>query len=200
MGIPEEGYYNALSISDDNDFQVDLKQLPNSCFVNNYFRTGLLAWKAKLDIQPVFNPYKAVTYMCAYLSKTVDQCSHAMNQAFNEAMTSKLTNYDQMKSIAQAYSMKRECSVQEAVYHIMPELWLRKTFPAAVFGNTNIPENRFRVCLDEGEIKDLPENSTDIFKKNMVDRCVDRPDLCLQQASMLWLTRCVMRNFYDVTI
>ena len=100
MGIPEEGYYNALSISDDNDFQVDLKQLPNSCFVNNYFRTGLLAWKAKLDIQPVFNPYKAVTYMCAYLSKTVDQCSHAMNQAFNEAMTSKLTNYDQMKSIA----------------------------------------------------------------------------------------------------
>ena len=31
--------------------------------------------------------------------------------------------------------------------------------------------------MDEGEIKDVPENSTDIFKKNMVDRYVDQPDL-----------------------
>ena len=85
-----------------------------------------------------------------------------MNQAFNEAKASKLTNYDQMKSIAQAYFMKRQCSVQEAVYHIMPELLLQKTFPAVVFANTNIPEKRFRVCLDEKEIKGLPENSTNI--------------------------------------
>ena len=59
----------------------------------------------------------------------------------------------------------------------MPELWLRKTFSAVVFSNTNIPENRFRDCLEEKEIKDIPENSTDIFKKNMVDRYVDQPDL-----------------------
>ena len=90
-----------------NNFQVHLKRLPNSCFINNYFRTGLLAWEANLDIQPVFNHCKAATYMCAYLSKTENEYSHAMNQAFNEAMTSKLANYDQMKSIAQAYSMKR---------------------------------------------------------------------------------------------
>ena len=82
-----------------------------------------------------------------------------------------------MKSIARPYSMKRECSAQGAVYHIMPELWLRKKFPPVVFANTNISENCFRVCLDEREIKDLPENSTDIFRKNMVDRCVDQPDL-----------------------
>ena len=66
---------------------------------------------------------------------------------------------------------------QEAVYHIMPELRLRKTFPAVVFTNAYIPEEHFRLFLDESEIKDLPENSTDIFKKNMVDRYVDQPDL-----------------------
>ena len=103
--------------------------------------------------------------MCAYLSKTEDECSHAMNQAFNEAMASKHTTYDQMKSITRTYSMKREFSIQEAVYHTMPELWLQKTFPAMVFANTNIPENRFRVCFDEREMKNLLENSTDIFKK-----------------------------------
>ena len=111
--------------------------LQNFCFANNNFRTGLLAWEANLDIQPVFNHYKAVTYMCTYLSKAEDECLHAMNQAFNEALASNLTNYIQMKSIAQAYSMKRKCSVQEAVYHIMPELWFQKTFPAVVFTNIN---------------------------------------------------------------
>ena len=89
----------SLSISDDNDFQVHLKRLHNSCFVNNYFRTGLLAWEANLDMQPVFKHYKVVKYICAYLSKAEDEYSHAMNQAFNEAMASNLTNYDQMKSI-----------------------------------------------------------------------------------------------------
>ena len=40
----------------------------------------------------------------------------------------------------------------------MPEFWLQKAFIPVVFANTNITENRFRVFLDESEIKDLPEN------------------------------------------
>ena len=41
-----------------------------SCFVNNYFDEGLLAWEANIDLQPVFNYYKAIHYMCVYFSKT----------------------------------------------------------------------------------------------------------------------------------
>ena len=67
-----------------------------------------------------------------------------------------------MQSIAQACSMKREYSVQEEKYHIMPELWLRKTFPVVVFADINLPEKRLRVCFDESKITDLPEISTDI--------------------------------------
>ena len=69
--------------------------------------------------------------------------------------------------------MERECSFQEAVYHIMPELWLRKTFSALVLANSNISENCF--CLNEREIEDLPENSTDIFIKE--ERYVEGPNL-----------------------
>ena len=64
LQIAEDDYYKALSISDDNDFQIHFKRPPNSCFVNNYFDEGLLAWKANLNLQPVFNHYKTVTYMC----------------------------------------------------------------------------------------------------------------------------------------
>ena len=99
-----------------------------------------MAWKANMDIQPVFNHYKAVTYICAYFSKSEDETSEAMKQAAKEAFNSNKTNIEQMRSIARAYANKRECSVQEAVYILMPELWLRKTFPGVIFANSNLPE------------------------------------------------------------
>ena len=82
-----------------------------------------------------------------------------------------------MKAISLAFSTKRECSVQEAIYHVMPELWLRKTFPVVIFANSNLPQHRYRVCRTEEELQEMSEDSTDIFKRNMLDRYIDRPDL-----------------------
>ena len=84
------------------------------------------AWEAHLYIQPVFNHYKAVSYLCAFFSKSKDESSEAMKQAPREAVKMDHNSYEQMKSIARAYVNKRECSVQDTVYHVMPELWLRK--------------------------------------------------------------------------
>ena len=176
LNISKVDYYKALSISTDEDYQIHLKRLPNSCFVNNYFTLGLSSWEANLDIQPVYNYYKAITYMCAYLSKTEDECSHAMNQAAQEAFLNNTDAYTKMKSIARAYTTKREVSVQEAVYLVMPELWLRKVFPGVLFANSNSPEKRYKVCLSEKEMSSLPDSSTAIFKRNMLDRYCDRPD------------------------
>ena len=176
LDLTEEQYYNALSISQDLHFEIHLKRPPNSCFVNNYFAEGLLAWEANMDIQPVFNTYKAITYMCKYLSKTEDECSKAMKQALDEAKNNNCNKFEQMIQIARAYSSKRECSVQEAVYHVMPELWLRKTFPRIIFANSNLPENRYRICKSEEELSELPADSCDIFKHNMLDRYMDRPN------------------------
>ena len=78
LNITPEDYHNALSISSDNDFQIHLKRQPNECFINNHFAEGLQAWKANIDIQPVFNHYKAVSHMCAYFSKAENETSEAM--------------------------------------------------------------------------------------------------------------------------
>ena len=122
INITEEEYKSVLQISDDQDFQLHLKRPTDSCFVNNYFDVGLKAWEVNIDIQPVCNYCKAITYMCSYLSKEEDECSQAMKQAFKETLEKGGSYYEQMKTIAHAYSSKRECSLQEAVYHIMPEL------------------------------------------------------------------------------
>ena len=71
LDISENRYYKALEISEDNDFQIDFRQSPKSCFINNYFKTGLEAWNANMDIQPVLNEYMTKSYMCAYLRKLV---------------------------------------------------------------------------------------------------------------------------------
>ena len=117
LELTESEYYEALSISSDNDFQILFRHPPNSCFINNYFVEGLLAWNANLDIQPVIKYYKAVTYMRAYFSKSEDETSEAMKLAAKDACNMNKNNFEQMKSIARAYTTKRECSVQEAVYH-----------------------------------------------------------------------------------
>ena len=70
---------------------------------------------------------------------------------------------------------KRECSIQEAVYQVMPELWLRKVFPGVLYVNSNIREKRVRMMWSKKEIFELPERSRDIYKRNMVSRYLIRP-------------------------
>ena len=79
LEISSKDYEEALSISDDSDFQTHYKRAPS--FVSNCFCDGLMAWEANMDIQPVFNHYKAVAYMCAYLSKSENESSVAIKQA-----------------------------------------------------------------------------------------------------------------------
>ena len=131
--------------------------------MNNYFADGLIAWEPNLDIQPVFNHYKAVAYMCAYLSKSEDECSLTMKQAVEDAFEKKLNNYNQMKLIACSYINRRECRVQEYVYDVLSGQWVRKTFPGVVFANSNVLGKRFRIRLREAEISDLPEESKEIL-------------------------------------
>ena len=54
-----------------------------------------------------------------------------------------------MKTISSAYLSNHEFFVQEVVYHILPELKLRRICPAMHFLNTNLLEERARVLLPE---------------------------------------------------
>ena len=80
--------------------------------------------------------------MCQFFSKTENRCSQAMKQAAKEAFENNMHHHDTKKIIALAYLSNRQCSVQEAVYHILPELKLR-IFAAVYFVNTNPPRKEF---------------------------------------------------------
>jgi hypothetical protein len=57
----------------------------------------------------------------------------------------------------------------------MPELWLRKIFPKTLFVSTDFAENRVRFAKKQQELDELDDDSTDIFKSNIIVRYSDRP-------------------------
>jgi hypothetical protein len=95
---------------------------------------------------------------------------------------------DGLKKIGAAFLSKREVSSQECVYRCMPELWLRKIFPRTVFVSTDLPEKRVCVTKAKNELDELDDDSTDIYKSNIIERYSLRPNgipavdkLCLAQ-------------------
>ena len=94
--------------------------------------------------------------------------------------------------------------MQEAVYHCLLELWLGKVFPGAIFANTNIPENCSKILHSQQEISELTDESEDIFKKNMLDRYIKRPDEKFQNGKFATLNSLCyaefLRYYYVSTI
>jgi len=83
--VSKNEYNWALSISGDSDFELHLKRAVDSCFINNYFEAEIKGFRANVDLQPVFNHYKCITYVCSYFSKGETECSQAIMNAAREA-------------------------------------------------------------------------------------------------------------------
>ena len=92
-----------------------------------------------------------------------------------EAHENNMHHHDAMKTIAKAYLSSRKYLVQEAVYQNLPELKLRRIFPAVYFVNTNLPEERVQVLLSEKKNSLNYQIIAQIFSRNQVDRYVERP-------------------------
>ena len=108
-------------------------------------------------------------------------------KATKKVFENNMHHHDAMKTIAKAYLSNRECSVRETVYHILPELKLRRIFPDVYFVNTNPLGEGVQVLLSEKELGELQDESPDIFKKPNIDRYMERPSatFCNGKCSIL---------------
>lgn len=155
-----------------------MRRSPDSCFVNNYFKIGLEAWEANIDIQPVFSYYKAVSYTSSFFFKCESESFQAMKKAAEKSKD--LSFGDRMKKLAIAFLSHRKCkcSLQEAVYaRIMAE----KDLSGCYF----LPDKRYRVCKSQIELSELPADSTEVFKRNNLDRYLDRADATFKSGYVL---------------
>ena len=100
----------------------------------------------------MFNQFSTITkqlHTCVLIFQNLKMSVETMKQAeaVRDAFKKELNNYEPMKLVANAYINKKECSIQECVYHILPGKWQRKTFPRVMFANSNIPEKTFSTLL-----------------------------------------------------
>ena len=51
-----------------------------------------------------------------------------------------------------------------------------KNIPKVIFLNTNISEKQYRIFRRKEDLDELPDNNTNVFQRNMLDRYLDRPD------------------------
>ena len=116
-----------------------------------------------------------------------------MNAA-KEVKNENLSIRDGLKKIGTAFLSTREVSSQECVYRCMPELWLRKTYPATVFVSTDLPEKRARIAKCEKELEELDDESTDIFKSNIIERYTIRPQ-CTDSLCLAEFTACYYKDY-----
>ena len=113
--------------------------------------------------------------MTAYFSKSESEVSELLKQAAKQIKNQHLNMHDAKKKIAYSFISSRQLSVQEAVCNVLPELWIRKCSPGISFINTNLPNNRITMIKCKEKLELLLDNSTDIFKKGIIDRYMDGP-------------------------
>ena len=122
-------------------------------------------------------------------------CSEAIMTAAKEAKKENMGLREGLRKIGAAISSSREVSAQEFVYRCLPELWLRKTYPAIIFVNADLPERRIRTRKTEKVLAELDPESTDIYNSNVIDRYSDRPDCDFQNGIYATVDRLCLAEF-----
>lgn len=171
--ISEEHYLLAVrsSLSTPTIF---LKRNPNELRINNYNPACLLAWRANMDIQYVLDVYACAMYIVSYISKAQKGMSELLRQACDEARKGNSSIKQQVRDIGTKFLNSVEISAQEAVY-ILLQLPMRKSSREVIFINTTPPEERVELLKSVNDIKELDDDSEDIYTSGLIKRYTKCP-------------------------
>ena len=91
----------------------------------------------------------------------------------------------------------RENESFKNVFIILVGQLLRKTFihKGVILANRNLPEKTHWICREEKDISEFPENSRGIYKRNMIDRYIDQPNLVFSSSKYAILNGFCLAEF-----
>lgn len=154
--------------------KVFLQRSPSETRINSYNTILLKCWEANMDIQFVLDPYACVSYIVSYISKGQRGLSNLLYQACKEAKAKDSDIRQQVRRVGNQFLSHVEVGAQEAVYLVL-QMPLRKSTRTVVFIDTNTPEERVVLLKSFTDLKELPENSTNIESDNDLKRYRRRP-------------------------
>ena len=142
--------------------------------INNYNRTLLRCWEANMDIQYILDPYSCVSYIVSYISKGQRGLSNLLYEACKEARAIDSDIRQQVRRIGNQFLSHVEIGAQEAAYLVL-QMPLRKASREVVFIDTNKADARTVLLKSYTDLKQLPENSTNVESDSVIKKYKRRP-------------------------
>ena len=173
LKVTEKSYILAIR-SSINTPTVFLKRNPNKLWINNYNPACLSAWRANMDIQYVLDVYACAVYIVNYISKAQKGMSELLRQACTEARKGNSNIKQQVRDIGSKFVNNVEISEQEAVYIVL-QLPMKKASREVIFINTSPPEDRVELLKPLNDIKDMEDDSEEIYTGGLLKRYSKRP-------------------------
>ena len=174
LGMTEEQYVKTIrsSLRTQTTF---LKRQPNEIRINAYIKNLLGVWQANHDIQYCLDAYACAVYIVAYISKSQRGMSLLLDAAVKEARTQTSSIREQVRHIGNKFTNAVEIGSQESAYLVLG-MPLTKASRKVTFISTAPTDERTFLLKSKEELEHLPDDSTDIAKRSVLDAYMERPN------------------------
>ena len=148
-----------------------------STYINPYNPTLLRHFRSNMDIQLVNNAQSVAYYICSYICKSEPDelrtdLYNLIHNVFNQQPD--LSSYQRLWRIGTTVLRHRRMSAQEAAFRLS-QMAMIQVSRKIIYLNVRPPHKRFRMMKSEVELSDLEDDSTDIFRYNILDYYRARP-------------------------
>ncbi len=154
--------------------KVFYERKANALRVNPYMKGMLAVIRANHDVQYPLDIYALVCYVADYLLKSQKGLSATLEQACMDVLDGNMRLKQQIRHIGYKLLSTIETSAPEACYYIM-QIPFTCCSVEVVFIPTSPPEDRTYILKSEAELSELPEDSRDVLKSNIIASYAKRP-------------------------
>jgi len=151
--------------------QVLLRRQFSDRLLNAYSRNIFGLHRANMDIQFILDAYACCSYIINYINKSNRGVSQLLREAMTEISHGCVSVKRKFQHLGSSFINATEISAQEAAYNI---LGLLRPVKGMFLSTLAIQIKRVRIVRSNRELEQLPENSTDIFERNLLNRYVQR--------------------------
>ena len=137
-----------------------------------------------MDIQLVNDAQSVAYYICSYICKSEpDELRNALGNLIHNLREQQpqLTAYQRLWKIGTTVLRHRRMSGQEASYR-SSQLHMIQTSRKVVYLNIRTPDKQYKMLKSKAKLDNLDDESTDIFRQNILDYYRARPTHLLDKS------------------
>ena len=147
-GVEYNDYLSALALSG-SGYTYHLARDIDEIYINPFNPEWLRAWDGNMDLQVTLDFYAVITYITDYFTKGEPAVIKAMMEALKDNKSPEVR--ENMKRVAGGYVKQRQIGESEAIYRILPTLYLSKSNVKCKFALTGYPQERSHMFLQATE-------------------------------------------------